>query len=115
MPQEHPLRRFKGKSCSIRARAFYRGKPESLSEHILRFAIADRDTREPILTLSTGNGITQDEYGTYEVTVPADQMRNSTLPHNEYWYEVEVLIDGSESNRHAILYGPLYLQNSPFS
>jgi hypothetical protein len=113
MAREHPLRRFKGKTCSIQARAFYKGKPESLEGHILRFSIADRDTKEPVVTLETGNGITQDNLGNYEVKVPHTQMRDSVLPHNEYWYEVEIQVD--DGDRYPLLYGPLYLQKSPFS
>lgn len=115
MNREHPIRRFRGKTCSVRARAFRNGRPVSLEEHVLRFAIADRDTKRPIITLETGAGITQDDKGNYEAKVPASQMSSLLLPENEYWYEVEISLFGGEDERYPLLYGPLHLIGSPFS
>lgn len=104
----------RGKMLVYPARVYHKGRPRSLEGHTLRFAIANRDTMSRLVTIESGNGITQDDKGNFEIRLPASQSRRTVLPQDEYWYEIELWEDGDTEARHLLQEGPLHLSGSPF-
>jgi hypothetical protein len=92
------------------------GEPLSLLGHVLRFAISERDTHRIIAQVSTGDGITQEESGRFRVEIPATTMTRNTFPRTEYWWEMDMLLNGDAAQATEIDNGsgPFTLRPSAF-
>lgn len=90
------------------------GENVSLLGHTLRFAISDRSTQRIIAMATTGNGISQEETGRFRVEIPATTMTRNNFPRTEYWWEMDMLLDGDEAQAIELdgATGPFNLRSS---
>lgn len=113
--KETPLERYRGKQMVLSGVVRRFGRNTSLIGHVLRFAIADRDTMRRIVTVQSGSGITQDEQGHWSVSIPATSMSRNNFPDSEYWWELDILVDGDATKARPLDRGPFRLLPSPFA
>ena len=115
MLKETPLHYFRGKEMILSGVARRFGRVESLIGHTLRFSIADKDDMRRIITVTSGAGIDQDETGHWTVTIPGTSMNRNNFPLREYWWELDILVDGDVSKARPLARGPFNIIPSPFA
>jgi hypothetical protein len=81
---------------------------------VLVFVIAHPETMSALVTRTSPSQITITSDGNYQLIEPPDTFRVSSLPLEEYWYELE-LTDGQTNQRHLLFNGPFVLHPSPRS